>query len=136
VWTVRTSQETQIHCVGSLYLTGDTNTLWGQSVPHRRHRYTVGAVCTSQETQIHCGGSMYLTGDTDTLWGQFVPHRRHRYTVGAVCTSQETQIHCGGSLYLTGDTDTLWGQNAVLNAKAGGTNSYSYAFKWLNVVTI
>jgi hypothetical protein len=117
--------------VGSPYLTGDTDTLCGQSVPHRRHIHL--AVLTSQDTYRYSVGNPYLTGDTYTLCGQSVPHRKHRYTV-AVRTSQETQIHCGqsiphrrhrytvgspyltgdtqihcvGSPYLTGDTDTLW----------------------------
>jgi hypothetical protein len=35
-----------------------TDTLCGQSVPHRKHRYTVWAVRTSQETQTRCGQSV------------------------------------------------------------------------------
>jgi hypothetical protein len=82
VWAVRTSQET--HYVSAaepswLMLCGETvavccetrtehtDTLCGQCVPHRRHRYTVWAVRTSHGTQMLCMGSPYLIESTQML---------------------------------------------------------------------
>jgi hypothetical protein len=129
VWAVRTSQETHHFSAAEpnrLMLCGETaavccenrtehtDTLCGQSVLHRRHRYIVWAVRTSQETHNVSAAEpnrLTLWGETvavccenradhtNTVCGQSVLHRRSRYTVLAVHTSQET-------------TDILFGQNA------------------------
>jgi hypothetical protein len=69
LWAVRITQETHQYtvgspyltkdtdtmCVDSLYLTGDTPIHCGQSVPHRRHGYTVRSLYLTEDTPIHCG---------------------------------------------------------------------------------
>jgi hypothetical protein len=126
LWAVRTSQETEIQCVGSPYLTGNTSRPRYRAQPVNSSWGEIVAVCCENRTEYTdtlCGQSVPHTEHTYTLCGRSVPHTEHTDTVWAVRTSQKARyvsstehnrlMPCGETVSVccengTEHTDTLW----------------------------
>jgi hypothetical protein len=82
LFAVRTIRNTQIHCVGSPYLTGNTSRL----------RYRVQPVNAVWGKSLCCEN---CTDHTDTLWAVRTSQETHRCTVGSVqsCNMLKQGVH-------------------------------------------
>jgi hypothetical protein len=77
----------------------DTDTVCGQSVPHRKHNTS-----PLRNTQIHCVGSPYLIGNiTSPLQSPALLCCLRKHSLFIARTVRNTQIHCVGSPYLIGN---------------------------------
>jgi hypothetical protein len=129
-----------------------TDTLCGQSLPHRKHvsatelnklmlcgesvavccadrtehAYTLWAVRTSQETLLR-----YRAQPVNAVWGKSRclvcgPYGTHRYTVWAVLTSQETRLR-----YRAQQVNAVWGKCRCLLCGPYGTLIYTVGSPYL-----